>query len=240
MVCYNDKISIQLSLSDTCGNVRRSQQLNFLEQIGYRQPIRLDDDLCWRNNLKWSKPVKSLQFTNTVFSFFLSSCIFLKHARHFLHRVNRRLTPGQVVDPQAGPLNRRHNMSIDELRVIKVTHVCVLAFPHNTHTANSWYDLFIPSSSTTFIILSLACSLGLFIILFWAVTQSGTYDNNTWYASLKSHIDQLWYRGCEVAVRPTPTQCFETRQALQLYLRLPSIKQNYVEMEFFFFFIFAV
>lgn len=111
-----------------------------------------------------------------------------------------------------------------------------LHFPHKTHTANSWYDLFFPLFFYYFHHSITSMQSRAFYHSFWAVTQSGTYDINTWYASLKSHVDQLWYQGCEVAVHPTPTQCFETRQALQLYLRLPSIKQNYVEMEFFFFF----
>lgn len=67
-------------------------------------------------------------------------------------------------------------MSIDELRVIKVTHACVLAYPGNTHTANSWYDLFILTSYFHHSTITSMHSRA-FYHSFWAITQSCTYDN---------------------------------------------------------------
>lgn len=65
-------------------------------------------------------------------------------------------------------------MCIDELRVIKVTHVYVLANPHNTHTAR--YDLFILSSYFHHSAITNMQSRP-FYQPFRAITQSGTYDN---------------------------------------------------------------
>lgn len=67
-------------------------------------------------------------------------------------------------------------MSIDELRVIKVTHACVLACPHNTLTANPRYDLFILSSYFHHSPITSMQSRA-FYRSFWAITQSGTSDN---------------------------------------------------------------
>lgn len=67
-------------------------------------------------------------------------------------------------------------MSIDERRVVKVTHACVLAHPHNTaHRPAS--DMICLLSLLTFIILLSSMQSRAFYRSFGAITQSGTYEN---------------------------------------------------------------
>lgn len=77
-------------------------------------------------------------------------------------------------------------MSIDGLRVTKVTHACVLAeSPQHPHRPP--LDMICLSSPLSFIILlSLSCSLGLFYHSFWAIAQSDTYGNQHWVCFTKA------------------------------------------------------